>query len=147
MIIRGLLNSQFANQVRVSREYAQNCAYFERIVNMIKELKLKREKFQEWKKKLLMQWQYKVFERIMNQNGRTILWVVDRQGNAGKTFLGTFLCFMYNFKYLNGVINTRDLVSLIDEKIDGVVLDVCRSSINNFDYAALETLKLSLIHI
>ena len=77
----------------------------------------------------------------MNQPPRQILWVFDRHGNCGKTFLADFLNILYHFQLINGTINTRDLGYMIEEDVKGFAIDVSRAAIANFDYCALEHLK------
>lgn len=77
----------------------------------------------------------------MTQTERQVLWVVDNEGNAGKSFLANYLNVLYNYLLLDGTMNVRDLAMLFHTKYDGVCLDVPRASLNTFNYEALETFK------
>ena len=128
-------------QVKSSKEYSEKASYYDRIVSYILDIQDKRYHFNQWKVKALHEWQFSVLDKLMNQDSRSILWVTDSTGNRGKTFLCFYMNILYGFQYLDGMINSRDLLSLMDRSAKGVVFDVCRSSANNFDYGALESLK------
>lgn len=55
-------------------------------------------------KQLLKLWQYEGIKKLEAQDNRKILFVVDRKGNKGKTFLGNWLrCVKKNARYLRNV--------------------------------------------
>ena len=145
LILRGLLNPSTANQVRVSKEYCQNHLFFEKTLKMYSEAKAQLEDFKKWKGRLLYDWQYRVLDRLMRQDERKIMWLVDRDGNHGKTFLGMYLNNLYNFQYFNTAINTRDIVQLLDPTISGVSIDISRASLSMFDYSCIESLKNGIV--
>ena len=148
MIIRGLLNEDCAMQIRVSKEYSDRHSFYDRVTSSIKAITCKHKMFSKWKNYHLYRWQYQVLEMIMRQSSRNVLWVVDRQGNNGKTFLAMYLTVLYSFQYLDGVINGRDIGLILNSTSKGVVFDVARSAITNFDYSVVESIKtVSYTHL
>lgn len=77
----------------------------------------------------------------MTQCERQVLWVVDIQGNAGKSFLGNYLNILYNFLLLDGTMTVRDVALFFQTKYKGVCLDVPRAALKEFNYDALEAFK------
>ena len=145
LIIKGLLDPNCVLQVKASREYAERSSYYDKITSSILELQEKKILFNQWKKRLLFEWQFDVMEKLFKQDPRKILWVTDSSGNRGKTFLCSYLSILYRFQYLDGQLNCRDLASLVDKTSNGVVFDVSRSSKASFDYGALESLKNGIL--
>lgn len=136
-----LFTCQIQIQLKITKEYAQNHIYYDRRVTELRRIKRNLKLFGEWKEKLLKQWQFQIVGKLMNQSDRKILWIVDHVGNNGKTFLSMYLHVLYNFAYIDGVINTRDLPNLVPEEAAGVVIDVSRAALQRFDYSALESIK------
>ena len=102
LVIQGLLNSDLAPQVRVSKEYADRHVYYRTTVNYIKNLKQFHKLYDVWSKKLLYIWQYQVLQMLQNQNHREVLWVCDFEGNKGKSFFANYLSILYKFSsFLN----------------------------------------------
>ena len=145
LVIRGLLDSNCELQVKTSKEYSEKPAFYDRITLAIQDLRDRHRLFNQWKSASLRKWQFDILQSLMRQNDRKILWVVDKIGNRGKTFLCMYLNILYNFQYLDGTINCRDLAGLLDRNVMGVVFDVCRAAHQQFDYCALESLKNGII--
>lgn len=141
MVISGLLNEKCALQVKVSKEYALRHVYYDKVTPLIKNIIRQNKLFDEWKQKKLFMWQYKVFTMLLTQPKRKILWLSDPIGNNGKTFLANYLSVLYGFSVFDGTINSRDIGLLLDSRTRGFCFDVSRASIQNFDYAVLESLK------
>ena len=110
----------------------------DRIAPQIKENLLR---FETWREKKLKLWQMKVLEMVLNQTDREVLWIVDVVGNKGKTFLSKYLAVMYGFAYVDGNVCARDLPPLIGKGSEGVVMDVSRTGLHNFEYGCLESVK------
>ena len=144
-IIRGLLDRDCALQVKTSKQYAKQFVYFDRVTALINEMLERHKLFAEWKGKRLAMWQFTILEKILTQNSRKILWMVDTVGNHGKTFLSNYMSILYDFQYLDGSINCRDLAMFLRPSTKGIVFDVCRSAMNLFDYATLEAMKNGVI--
>ena len=141
LMLRGLMKDELSLQIKVSKEYAERHSYYDKIVSKLIHRKEQPEKFATWKTKLLYEWQYQMLQKIMSQNNRRILWVVDKSGNNGKTFLCSYLNCLYNFEYLDGLISSRDIGCLLTSSAKGIAFDVARASLSAFDYGALESLK------
>lgn len=137
-ILNGLLNKDIALQVKCSKEYAEHHTYFDKTVKLIERAQDKRALFDEWSKTKLYPWQFKAFELIMHQNDRTITWVVDAEGNHGKTHLAKYMYAVYDFFYASGTMPVRDIAQMLDRDINGIIFDVSRSAASSFDYIALE---------
>ena len=141
LVIQGLLFNQTSIQVKLSKEYSEKHSYFDKITSEIKQLEQQHKLFNRFKNVKLYPWQYQVIKSGMEQTDRKVLWVVDFQGNAGKTFLGQYLCAMYGFKLLDGTVSTRDLAYLLKGHEKGFCFDVSRASMQSFCYASLEAIK------
>jgi len=140
-VIAGLLDPNAAPRVRISKEYSEKQVFYEKASNIMSNLKIRNEMYDEWRTFRLRIWQRNVMRMLMGQNSREILWVVDKKGDAGKTFLAYFLTILYGFQMLDGMISARDLGPMLERNIKGIVFDVCRSNHRFFDYGTLETLK------
>ena len=140
-IISALLDPKCSLQVQTSAEYAKNSVYFDKITKTIACAREKEQAFLAWKEKDLFIWQDKVLRRLFTQNERTVLWIWDKVGNAGKTFLVHYLSTVYEYLLLDGNITASDLAYFFSSTTKGVCFDVARSSRNNLDYSALEGLK------
>lgn len=99
-------------------------------------------------------WQKRLIEEITpTPNDRTVIWVVDKKGNSGKSFLSKYLFLKYNaiiadgkkdnvFNQVKNWIDTHN--SSEDPKI--VILDVPRHNADYINYGVLEQLKNGLIY-
>lgn len=128
--------------MRLSPQYADKHSYYDKLVPSLKALTTRHAMFDKWQGRPLYPWQFECLRIVKRQNERQILWVVDRDGNCGKTFLANYLNILYGFQLLNGAISARDLCQVISrDEIQGFAFDICRSDIQNFDYGVLEHLK------
>ena len=141
LIIRGLLCKKTSLQVKLSKAYADKSQYYDRMSQTISALKERHENFHEWKGKFLYRWQHQVLQLVLEQNDREILWICDREGNKGKTFLAHYLFHLYNYQLFDGILSTRDTGILLDKDANGVCFDVTRSAAEQFSYHTLESLK------
>ena len=141
MVLRGLMDRKLRSQVLVSREYSDKMSFFDRAHNRLASTKKHKELYEIWTRKMLYPWQFQVLRMVMEQDSRKVMWVYDPAGNNGKTFLAFFLNICYGFTLLDGTITSRDLGSLLPSDVDGVVMDVCRASVKNVCYEALENVK------
>ena len=141
MMLRGLLDQDLNLQMKTTKEYAEKHSYYNMMVTTMQELHYQHELFAEYKEKKLFPWQFKCLQDAMKQNDRHILWITDRQGNLGKTFLSEYLSIIYGFQVLGGVTSEKDLVFQIDKSCCGFCFDVCRDDASNSNYGALEAIK------
>ena len=141
LVISSLLDSKKALQVKVTKEYADRHFYYDKIIPELRAVQHHLQMYREYSSKKLYPWQYECLKLIMNQNERQVLWVVDFDGNRGKTFLASYLSIMYSFKLLDGTVTTRDLTLMVSGNEKGFCFDISRSSADKIDYATLEALK------
>lgn len=141
LVLEGLLDKKLSAQIKVTKEYADRFAYFERTTEMLHTIKDRHCTYNEWKNKKLSLWQIRVHEMVMQQNDREVLWVCDVVGNCGKIFLAHFFSILYNFQLLDGAISVRDLGYLLKDEYKGYCFDICREMLNDFNYTVLESLK------
>lgn len=90
-------------------------------------------------------WQNQVFEEILVQNERQVLWVYESKGDVGKSFLAKFLRVSCNWAYLEGETSMHKIAHMVSSCV-GVVIDIPRSCTDDQDhvicsYATLEKLK------
>lgn len=87
----------------------------------------------------LKDWQKTVIEYIDNQNDREILFIVDKEGGNGKSFLSNYLCAIKNAeKFENGKSND---IKYIFKGSEYIVFDFVRSSQDHINYEIIELLK------
>ena len=77
----------------------------------------------------------------MLQDSRKVLWVVDEEGNFGKSFLANFLNILYGFLLLDGTLPNRDVALFLDSDTKGIIFDISRDAHVLFNYATVEALK------
>lgn len=87
----------------------------------------------------LREWQKKAVEKLLNQDNRKILWVIDQLGNNGKTFLAHYLSDKYEAKiFQNG--RSAD-IKFIWNLEEFVIFDLVRSCQDHINYEVIEDLK------
>lgn len=77
----------------------------------------------------------------MQQTPRQILWVVDVDGDSGKTFLAQFFHVLYKFLLLDGTMKMTDVGILFKKSYKGVCMDIPRASVDFFNYEVAEAFK------
>lgn len=114
-----------------------------------KEILLKKYEDVVWK-----DWQQSLIEEINTQpDDRTVIWVVDKNGNSGKSFLSKYLYLKYDAiiadgkkdNVFNQVKNWMD-VHNNSESPKIIILDVPRHNADYINYGVLEQLKNGLIY-
>lgn len=93
--------------------------------------------------KKLQRWQKRAIKLILNQNDREILWIYDKVGNMGKTWLGMHMKLNYDACICrNG--KSNDIAHMYDyEEI--VLFDFTRNIKEYINYAILEQMKDGVI--
>lgn len=87
----------------------------------------------------LKDWQEKAVEKLLQQDKRKILWIVDPKGNNGKTFLASYLADKYGARiFENG--RSADIKYMWNGE-DLIVFDLVRSSQDHINYEVIEQLK------
>lgn len=88
-------------------------------------------------------WQKEVMKNLENQDNRKITWVVDTQGNKGKTWLAKYLMCEKEAFYVQGG-KTQDIAYAYNyEKY--VVFDFTRSQQEYVNYSTIESFKNGLL--
>jgi len=88
---------------------------------------------------ILRSWQTQALDRLDNQNNRQILWIVDREGNKGKTFLSKYLVGMKNAYWIRGGRN-QDIAFGYDYE-DIICFDFAREQEERINYQIVESFK------
>lgn len=68
-------------------------------------------------------WQLKIVDMLSTQSDREVLWVYDRTGNSGKTYLSNVLEFKHNYQLFAGG-KLVDFVYATDGDRDGYIIDL-----------------------
>ena len=91
----------------------------------------------------LRPWQSDVLELLRIQNDRQILFVIDRVGGYGKTFLCTYMNVVLNaFCCENGrTVDIKHLYACSPRNSDYVAIDITRTSEDYINYEIIELLK------
>lgn len=87
----------------------------------------------------LRDWQKKAVQKLMDQDNRKILWVIDEKGNNGKTFLASYLADKYGARiFENG--RSADIKYMWNGE-DIIIFDLVRSSQDHINYEVIEQIK------
>lgn len=140
LILNGLLDNEKVQQIICSKEYSDRYLYYAKVADHLRDLRFQIASFNEWKTKKLFPWQFKVLQLIVKQNIREVLWIVDPNGNRGKSFLADYINILYGFVLLNANISTRDIIPLLKD-MKGFAFDVPRAMLASFDYSFVECAK------
>lgn len=106
---------------------------------LLNERKTKKHLEETFKEASLRNWQEEAIEKLLKQDSRKVLWVVDEKGNTGKTWLSKWLFFQFNAMILNNG-KTADIAHAYDNQ-DIVVFDFSRSQEGHINYGVIENLK------
>lgn len=140
MILRGLMDNEKIPQIICSKEYSDRYLYYGKVSNDLRQLQVSIKAFNEWKTKKLFPWQYQVLQLLANQDNRKVLWIVDNNGNNGKSFLADYINILYGYVLFNANITSRDILPLIDNS-KGFAFDIPRAMLVSFDYSLVECAK------
>lgn len=91
-------------------------------------------------KKELRPWQIEAVKKLEEQDDRKILFVVDREGNTGKTFLANWLEAVKQARVLSNMASA-DAKYLMESEDQFVVFDLVRSSLDYVNYGCIEEIK------
>lgn len=100
------------------------------------ELKRRRIEFQT---ATLRPWQQRVFRNLQLQSRRKILFVVDKTGDQGKTFLADYLEALYNCEVYTS--SAAKDVSFAIKSPDIVIFDFSKSQVETTNWATIEHVK------
>ena len=139
-IIRGLL-SKYAPQVKCSKDYMFRKREYDDAAKLVATIQIQHANYDKFKNSKLSNWQFEVFNLLKNQSERKVLWVVDEQGDKGKTWFSKFMMYMYNYFVCDGTLDCRDLCYILPDKFHGIIFDLCRTMQSEFKYTVLESVK------
>lgn len=109
----------------------------------IRENKVKEQLKVQFSNKKLRNWQEKALNKLNKQDDRKVLWIYDREGNKGKTWLAKYLLANKDAFYVQGG-KTRDIACAYNyEKY--VCFDFTRSQEEYVNYSVIESFKNGLI--
>jgi hypothetical protein len=94
---------------------------------------------EEYKDANLIKWQEEVIEKLENQNDRKILFVVDKKGGRGKTWLSSYIEVNYDTLALQNC-KTQDGAYMFDGQ-EYILFDLTRSNLEVLNYDLMERLK------
>ncbi len=120
-------------------EHAKFHKAFVRKISLENDFHAKESLKSEFKNIKLREWQKLALEILLKQSNRMVLWIVDPTGNAGKTYLGKYLCAIYNAFYVrNG--KGADIAYAFNNE-DFVIFDYTREQEERINYQAIENFK------
>ena len=110
----------------------------------IKAAEAKQEMEDDFKEAVLRPWQGRVLDKLLAQDDRKVLWLVDEVGGKGKTYLAKMLVLKHEAFYVTGGKNADIAHAYKGEPI--VVFDLMRQQQehNNF-YSTIEQFKNGLM--
>lgn len=99
----------------------------------------KEELMQEFRSAEMRDWQKRVIKRLKAQNRRQVLWVIDKAGGMGKTWLAKYLCVMQDAFYCEG--GKKSDIAFAYKRQETVVFDLTRSTQEFVNYSIIESFK------
>lgn len=103
----------------------------------------------KYKNVIFKPWQGKILGLLsVKPDDRKIIWVCDRKGNIGKSFLCKYICLQHKVIMCSG--KTNDIFNQVnmwninnpdDVQIPTCIVDIPRSEFAHVNYPALEQLK------
>jgi len=79
-------------------------------------------------------WQNQVFEALLAQTHRQVLWVYEPNGSVGKSWLAEYLSLAHNYTWLESKTAMHDVAQIIQRKPNGVVIDIPRGCCDEQGY-------------
>ncbi len=132
-----------ANAQEMFEEFGTTWARYKRFVEeQVAETKNERaimEKKKKFENAVLRPWQQECMGRLIRQNERQILFVIDPAGNSGKSYLGDFIVCNYNALKLETTKKTDIAYAYKDH--EWLVFDLSRQSQEFIQYGTLENMK------
>lgn len=141
---QGILRACLRDDLNVSfnsPQYLRNIGNYAKLVADIRNIIWRNERFYKSWTQPLLRWQMSLCRRLFSQNDRKILWIVDVEGNTGKSYVCRYLRYVYGYQLFDGVTATRDICRLLDVASKGYLFDVTRSDSSHFSYSTLEAAK------
>lgn len=89
------------------------------------------------------EWQLEVMEKVPGQNSRDVCWIVDKQGNNGKTWLAKW--FLINEGAFICMGGKKTDIGLAWNKQTTCVFDLARDKKDYFTYGAIEAFKNGMV--
>jgi hypothetical protein len=93
--------------------------------------------------KELRDWQQFIYERLIVQGERKVLWISDAIGNSGKTWFSKWLVWKQKAFYCQGGRNNDVSCAYQNQKF--VIFDLCRDTQKDAPYSMIEQMKNGLI--
>lgn len=126
-----------------TKTYAKYYKAVDRMRNNIRQQEAVSSLKKEYETVKFRLWQEDLLKSLKNQTDRQVDWVVDTQGNKGKTFLAKYLMCEKEAFYVQGG-KTQDIAYAYNyEKI--VVFDFTRSQQEFVNYSVIESFKNGII--
>lgn len=123
--------------------YIMNKQKIDFCVREIKSQRHYKSELEEMQSVELWDWQKEALDKLLNQDRRKILFVVDFKGNKGKTYFSKWLVFMKGaMRFDNG--RSIDIKHAYDGQ-PIVVFDLVRSSLEHTNWEAIEQIKNGII--
>jgi len=97
-----------------------------------------------WKYEDLRCWQKQIIRCLEAQTERQVLWIIDEDGNIGKTFVSKFLLFKCDFQLFT-LCKGADLGYELDPTKRGYVFDFARDSEDFVNYKFIEEVKNGIV--
>ena len=140
-VLDGKSNVQIAEENEAWFKYPRAV---DKLREEIKQDEAKKELEKEFEEKVLRPWQGSVLVKLLQQDDRKVLWLVDEEGGKGKTFLAKMLVVKHGAFYVTGGKNADIAHAYKGEEI--VVFDLMRQQQehNNF-YSSIEQFKNGLM--
>lgn len=134
-------NWSFTLNNYTEEEYQQDIlGSIDKLPNEIEDERQKTKRKESFMKKELRPWQIEAVKKLEEQDDRKILFVVDREGNTGKTFLANWLEAVKQARVLSNM-KSADAKYLMESEDQFVVFDLVRSSLDYVKYGVMEEIK------
>lgn len=142
---RDILRAVVAHRVSVyisDPEYINRPRVYQDLSDRINDIRYGIRIYGQLRDAVLRVFQLRLLRALWAQRPRAVLWVVDRTGGKGKSYLARYLHFVYGFELFDGVTSAKDIAPMLNvSRLLGVIFDVTRTDASHFSYTTLEQVK------
>ncbi len=121
------------------KEHAQFHKAFNRKIKLESDDKAQIELEDTFNSAVLRDWQTTALQKLLTQDNRTVLWIQDRKGNRGKTFLAKYITAIHKAFYIRNGKSADIAYAYNNQQI--VVFDFTREQQERINYQSIENFK------
>jgi len=124
-------------------EFSDICAKYPRFVNDYINHNKPRFKPEMYP---LREWQAKLFQELKNEpHDRKVYFIVDKDGNAGKTWFCKYYMYLYDNSFYLRPTKNSDMAYSLPDNLRVLFMDCTRQQLEHFPYSFIESIKDGMI--